>query len=597
MGLLGLGASADTVVSARRRHSLVASASCSSPCRPRQSLRLKVAWNPFPFSNSLRGRHAVARAQPGREPRQASPAKSEPLHCHDDGETRTVNIAIASNIFIFIAKLYVSSTSGSSSLLSEAVHTAADIGNQVLLRMGIARSGKAPTSEYPYGYLKEKFVFSLISAVGVFCVGAGASLINGAYALTDHDHDVDNFGLNFIVLAVSFVVEGFSCLVAVRTISAGAESRGVSFFEHLDSAADPAAVAVMAEDGAAVFGVTIAAAATGLVKLTGVQAWDGIGSILVGILLAFVALFLIQRNRAVLIGRSMNSEDFGRVVEFLLSDPVVNHVYDARSEEIGPGVYRFSADLDFHGDVIVSRYLDTIDAIALQDKFIRTQNPADETDTRAFGIVLKEHGAHIVQAVGAEVDRMEAEIRNLVPGVRYVDLEADRGRFWQYRASMDEGDASGRGMFDMSQLSLDSVAWAQERDRLDYLLADGGASSGEEGNGVRGLGLRSMVSRSGDSDSSGDDENGGAHVATGVPQFSASMSVDIASGGGNVGSGVLGCAPLAANSHCSKRSNVSNGASNVSGLASKERGGASRAKIAHMSRECVAEGHVNDDET
>jgi zinc transporter 9 len=335
-------------------------------------------------------------------------------------------------------------------------------GNQLLLRLGISRSLKAPTSEYPYGYLKEKFVFSLISAVGVFCIGAGASLINGAYAILDTDHDVDNFGLNFAVLAISFFVEGFSCYVAVRMIAAGALARGVSFFEHLDSSADPAAVAVMAEDGAAVIGVTIAAISTGLVRITGFQAWDGIGSIFVGVLLALVALFLIQRNRSMLVGRSMQPDDFNRVVSRLLEDPVVHHVYDARSEEIGPGVYRFSADIDFHGDVIVSRYLNTVDVPALQRKFLRAHNATDvdtdEESTRAFQAMLKEHGARIVQAVGAEVDHLEGEIQRLVPGVRYVDLEADRGRFWLYRASMDGGDY-GNGLW---QAQFDGSQWARD---------------------------------------------------------------------------------------------------------------------------------------
>jgi cation diffusion facilitator family transporter len=357
-------------------------------------------------------------------------------------------------------------------------------GNQLLLRLGIARSRKAPTSEYPYGYLKEKFVFSLISAVGVFCFGAGASFINGVYAILDTDHDVDNFGLNFTVLAVSFLVEGFSCYVAVRTIAAGADARGVSFFEHLDTSADPAAVAVMAEDGAAVIGVSIAALATALVRATGYQAWDGIGSLFVGVLLALVALFLIQRNRSVLIGRSMQPDDFNRVVSHLLEDPVVHHVYDARSEEIGPGVYRFSADIDFHGDVIVSRYLNTVDVAALQRKFLRAHSAADTNaeaeSTRAFQAMLKEHGSQIVQAVGAEVDHLESEIQRLVPGVRYVDLEADRGRFWLYRASMDGGDV-GSGpwqiQFDASPWVLDGAAAAAGR-QLIHVPGTSGVAGG-----------------------------------------------------------------------------------------------------------------------
>jgi hypothetical protein len=158
-------------------------------------------------------------------------------------------------------------------------------------------------------------------------------------------------------------------------------------------------------------------------------------------------------------------------------------------------VYRFSADLDFHGDVIVSRYLNSLDTAALQNKFLQTANAKHPGDTRAFEIVLKEQGARIVQAVGAEVDRMERGIQELVPEVKYVDLEADRGRFWLYRASID-GDPSARGPFDMSQLSMDAVAWARESDRIDSLLAQG--RSGGQQSGLPALAERSMADHASD---------------------------------------------------------------------------------------------------
>lgn len=332
-------------------------------------------------------------------------------------EIRAVNIAITSNLVIFAAKAFASSSSGSSALLAEAVHSLADIGNQLLLRLGIAKAAKKPTAEYPYGYMKDKFVFSLISAVGVFCIGAGASMINGLTALGNVDHDVGNFDMGFQVLAVSFLVEGFSFAVAVNTVQKGAQAEGLTLSDYLNSGRNPAAVAVMAEDGAAVLGVTIAATSTYLVKLTDWQAWDGLGSILVGVLLACVALFLIQRNRSVLIGRSMSLADYNLVMGYLLSDPVVNTIYDAKSEEIGPGVYRFGAEIDFNGDIIAQRHMTTIDEQAL---FLKFRNAAVTDDQRAFRIVLQEYSAELVRAVALEVDRMERQIKLLVPGVQYV---------------------------------------------------------------------------------------------------------------------------------------------------------------------------------
>ena len=528
-----------TPSAARAVSSGTASCACRSAAKPAAAAQCVPAKAP-----GLKQRAACAcQAQrgPGTHSQQLAAEEGAVEDAHGSGESRAVNVAIASNIIIFAAKLGVSMFGGSSSLLSEALHTLADIGNQLLLRLGIARSTKAPTQMYPYGYLKEKFVFSLISAVGVFCIGAGASLINGFYAIVDHNHDVGGFLPSFVVLAISFLVEGYSCLVAVREISVAAERRGVTFFEHLDSGADPAAVAVMAEDGAAVAGVTIAAAATLLVRLTDWQDWDGIGSIAVGVLLAFVALFLIQRNRSVLVGRAMNPDDFNTIFEALLRDPVVHHVYDARSEEIGPGVYRFSADLDFHGDEIVARYLARIDAHTLQAKFAKSCGEGRDGDTSAFELLLKEHGARVVQAVGAEVDRMEAEVQKLVPGVQYVDLEADRGRFWLYRASLDgSGDESelerGRsGNF--GQLSFDAAAWKRESKRIDSLLmqrprdAAGNSSTSSGSNSEGGGSVGSAVARSNGSDKGpvslhvGFDEDGRGGVGQTVTVDSARVSL------------------------------------------------------------------------
>lgn len=321
-------------------------------------------------------------------------------------------------------------------------------------------------------------------------------------------------------------------MVAVRALSEGAERRGVTFAEYLDSGSDPAAVAVMAEDGAAVMGVTIAAISNWLVKATDWQAWDGVGSILVGVLLSFVALFLIQRNRAVLIGRSMAADELATVIAYLYQDPVVNNVYDARSEEIGPGVYRFSAELDFDGEKIAERHLKTVNPQQLAHKFFNTQNPGDSSDTRAFSIALREYGAQLVRAVGSEVDRIEGDIQNLVPGVRYVDLEADRGRFWLYRASVD-GDDDIRERFDISQLSLDAVAWQSEETKINYLL-----SLGPDGKGVPAAEGRAAAQGPAVTAAGLDASAGSNGVATDMaePTGSAGSAVDERRGAG--GSGV-----------------------------------------------------------
>ena len=175
--------------------------------------------------------------------------------------------------------------------------------------MGIIKARRAPTPEYPYGYMKDKYVFrrglrvahkgwvggfgggragliltvnpqpvtptpnlSLISAVGIFCLGAGASIVNGAQAIVEPAVHADNMGWGLAVLLVSTLVEGYSLSVAVRAVAEGARAAGMRFWEFVRAGRDPTSIAVMMEDGAAVAGLLIAALATKLVSWTGYMA-------------------------------------------------------------------------------------------------------------------------------------------------------------------------------------------------------------------------------------------------------------------------------------------------------------------------------------
>lgn len=313
--------------------------------------------------------------------------------------------------------------SNSSALMAEAIHSLVDIFNQYFLRVGIMHSRKAPTAQHPYGYMRDKFVFSLISAVGIFCMGAGVTLVNGIHALSVGGH-VENMMAGLAVLGLSLILETYSLMVAVRTVAAGAEAARMSFLDYVRRANDPTSIAVMMEDSAAVAGLVVAGVCTWLVHHTGNVVWDAVGSLAVSVLLGAVAVFLIQQNRQLLIGRSMQQEDLERVMEYLRNDPVVKAVYDAKSEEIGNQIYRFKAEIAFAGDEIVRRHLERTGREVL---YSQIDHAMWTKDTQAIDRVLSNYGQDVVSAVGAEVDRIEGEIQRLCPNVRYVDLETDRG--------------------------------------------------------------------------------------------------------------------------------------------------------------------------
>ncbi|OEL21149.1 Metal tolerance protein C4 [Dichanthelium oligosanthes] len=296
--------------------------------------------------------------------------------------------------------------------------------------------------EHSYGYSKERFVWSLISAVGIFCLGSGATIVHGVQNLWS-SQPPENIHWAALVIGGSFLIEGVAAtslilslihiFVAVKAVRKGAEAEGMSIWDYIWRGHDPTSVAVMTEDGAAVTGLAIAAASLVAVQMTGNAMYDPIGSIIVGNLLGMVAIFLIQRNRHALIGRAIDDHDMQRVLEFLKSDPVVDALYDCKSEVIGPGFFRFKAEIDFNGVVLVQNYLERTGRGTWAKQFREAAMSKDDTELLR---VMANYGEDVVEALGYEVDRLESEIQKLVPGIKHVDIEAHNPEGLSLRAEV-----------------------------------------------------------------------------------------------------------------------------------------------------------------
>ncbi|CAM6019210.1 unnamed protein product [Sphagnum balticum] len=333
---------------------------------------------------------------------------------------RAVVVALWCNFLVFSLKIGVWSMTSSHVMLAESIHSLADLANQALLAYGLVSSRRAPDALHPYGYSKERFVWSLISAVGIFCLGSGATIVHGVQNLWNPG-PVENVSIAAGVLVASAIMEGASLIVAYGAVKKGAEAEGMTLKEYLWRGHDPTAVAVMMEDGAAVAGLAVAGLALAAVEFTGQRIWDPIGSIVVGQLLGVVAIFLIQRNRQALLGRSIDDLDMRRVINLLITDPVVEGLYDCKSEVIGPGAYRFKAEIDFNGVVIVQNYLQRAGRDAWMKDFLEA---AKDSDSGALDRVMASYGEEVVAAVGSEIDRLEKEIQRIVPAILHVDIEA-----------------------------------------------------------------------------------------------------------------------------------------------------------------------------
>ncbi|KAA8588699.1 hypothetical protein FQN60_010044 [Etheostoma spectabile] len=316
------------------------------------------------------------------------------------GPGKVVMVAICINGLNFIFKLLAWVYTGSASMFSEAIHSLADTCNQALLALGISQSVRNPDAGHPYGFSNMRYIASLISGVGIFMMGAGLSWYHGIMGLL-HPQPIESLLWAYCILAGSLVSEGATLLVAINEIKRSAHLHGVSFYEYVMQSRDPSTNVVLLEDAAAVLGVIMAAGCMGLTSLTGNPLYDSMGSICVGTLLGAVSAFLIYTNTEALLGRSIQAERVQKLTEFLENDPAVRAIHDVKATDLGLSKVRFKAEVDFDGRVEIQQV---------------------KTPEELENFMLK-HGENIIDTLGAEVDRLEKELKQRNPEVRHVDLE------------------------------------------------------------------------------------------------------------------------------------------------------------------------------
>jgi cation diffusion facilitator family transporter len=265
-----------------------------------------------------------------------------------DGLT-TVLVAFAANFLVAIAKTVAAVVTGSASILAEAAHSWADTGNEVFLVVAQRRARRPPDASHPLGHGREAYVWSLLAALGLFVAGAAVSVTHGVQELV-HPEPATDFVVGYVVLAISFVLEGISFLRSVQQTRPAARLMQRDLIGAVIASSDPTLRAVFAEDLAALIGLVIAAAALGAHQLTGSATPDAVGSILVGLLLAAVATVLIDRNRAFLVGQEANPRLRAAALRALLAEPEVARVTYLRLEYVGPRLVSVVGDVDLAGD-------------------------------------------------------------------------------------------------------------------------------------------------------------------------------------------------------------------------------------------------------
>jgi cation diffusion facilitator family transporter len=261
----------------------------------------------------------------------------------------TVLLAFLANVLVAIAKTVAAVITSSASMVAEAAHSWADAGNEVFLLIADRRGAKTKDARHPLGYGRNAFVWSLIAAFGIFTAGSIVSIMHGIQELSDTG-PVESPGVAYVVLGIAFVLEGASFTQAMVKSRRLARQGGTSTWDFVLDTSDTTLRAVFFEDSAALIGLVLAGGSILLHQLTGVAAWDAIGSILVGILLGVVAVILIGRNIAFLVGATAAPKLRARVGRALLGLEQIERVTYLHIEYVGPNRLFIVAEVDLAGD-------------------------------------------------------------------------------------------------------------------------------------------------------------------------------------------------------------------------------------------------------
>ncbi|MFG1780271.1 cation diffusion facilitator family transporter [Micromonospora sp. NPDC049048] len=262
----------------------------------------------------------------------------------------TVVVAGAANLAIAVAKLIAGLVSGSAAMLSEAVHSVADTTTEVLLYLALRRGARPADDRHPFGYGKESYVWAFLAALFTFVAGAGFAVTHGITTILVHEHSGD-YLVTYVVLAVSFAIESVSLARAVRQVRRESRHWRTTPRRFLQLTSDTPLKAVFLEDSAALIGLVLAAVGVGLSQLTDDELWDGIASVLIGVLLLVVAAVLAGSNLSLLVGRAVPERLRGEIAEEIAGLPAVRGIETLLTMQLGPSEVLVAAKVDFDDDV------------------------------------------------------------------------------------------------------------------------------------------------------------------------------------------------------------------------------------------------------
>ncbi len=278
---------------------------------------------------------------------------------------KVIYTALVGNGLIAVTKFIASIMTGSSAMLSEAIHSVVDTGNQGLLLFGIKRSKRPPDSNHPFGYGMELYFWTFVVAILIFAVGAGLSLYEGIHKI-QHPVEIQKPVINYVVLLLAMVFEGFAWYVAFDEFRRIKGKLG--YFEAVRRSKDPTVFTVLFEDSAAMLGLIVAFLGIAGATTLGVPELDGLASCTIGVILALTAMLLAYESKSLLIGERAQVEVIGGIRQVILKRPEIIAVNEVLTMHMGPKDVLLNISVDFDDRVTSVQVEDAISDMETQIK-------------------------------------------------------------------------------------------------------------------------------------------------------------------------------------------------------------------------------------
>jgi cation diffusion facilitator family transporter len=273
---------------------------------------------------------------------------------------KVIYAALIGNSTIALTKFLAAFFTGSAAMMSEAIHSVVDTGNQILLLYGLKRAAQPATPAHPFGYGLQLYFYTFVVAILIFGLGAVIAIWQGIEKIM-HPEVIENAWVNYVVLGMAIVFESIVWFIAFRAFN---EQRGNrTILESIRGSKDPTVFTILFEDTAALLGLLIALLGIFLSQALHIPVLDGLASVIIGLILTVTAGFLAYESQSLLTGESADKETREGIIDIAIAEPGIDRINQSMTMHFGPNDVLVALSLDFKGNLTAVEVENTVSRI------------------------------------------------------------------------------------------------------------------------------------------------------------------------------------------------------------------------------------------